>query len=195
MKTISNHNYILNLPVTKEDGKDYIEIGRNAETRLGKYLGYTYERRISLPYGVFSNVYKAISYLALVDFPDSLKLLHMTPDDVKLVRSLKQRKLTNYWVIVLYILIHKVRGDKTLRNMICETELDFHWYDGVKVTDGVTVHSSLTSMGNYTAVVRLVSNLTRAGKIYDDDIIDNMLDTAVGGNFKTHMETIIKEAS
>lgn len=195
MKTINTHNFIDNLSISKRDGEDYIEVGRSANTKLGKYLGFTFERRVSLPYGVFSNVYKAISTLALIDFPESLRLLHLTPDDVKTIKKLKQRKLEHYWVIVTYIMIEKVKNDKVLYDLMKDNKLEYHWYDGSIVDNGKKLHKTFLPMANYTAVIRVVASIVGAGKINDDDYIKSMLSTSIGDDFFKYLDSVIKEAS
>lgn len=195
---LTNYNYIEDLTIDKQDGKDYIEIGKEAATKLGMYLGFTYDRPFVLPYGKFSNPYKAISHLALEGFPINLRLKHLSKEDINLIRTLRKKDVKHYWVIVLYIIINKIKNDDVLVKLLKENNLDFHWFKGQidKPLLGKKVikcKKTLVNMTNYTAVIRLASELVKLDKINDDDYVLKVLESNVD-DFESYLVKTIEEA-
>ena len=151
-----------------EEGRDYISLWSGSKSVLGRALSYTNPRRFNTFIGEVSGIRRFVVYLSTKDLPISFLLKgKYTKEDHELVRSKESLSLTNYWAVVAYALIERIRNDKKLQEMIYENTLPFTaitWKKTPSILNNVPnmkVGVNNIRLANYLAIVRNIEALIK----------------------------------
>lgn len=172
MKTLENllvlDNSFLLVKNDMEEGRDYISLWSGSKSVLGRALSYTNPRRFNTFIGEVSGIRRFVVYLSTKDLPISFLLKgKYTKEDHELVRSKESLSLTNYWAVVAYALIERIRNDKKLQEMIYENTLPFTaitWKKTPSILNNVPnmkVGVNNIRLANYLAIVRNIEALIK----------------------------------
>ena len=172
MKTLENllvlDNSFLLVKNDMGEGRDYISLWSGSKSVLGRALSYTNPRRFNTFIGEVSGIRRFVVYLSTKDLPISFLLKgKYTKEDHELVRSKESLSLTNYWAVVAYALIERIRNDKKLQEMIYENTLPFTaitWKKTPSILNNVPnmkVGVNNIRLANYLAIIRNIETLIK----------------------------------
>ena len=172
MKTLENllvlDNSFLLVKNDMEESRDYISLWSGSKSVLGRALSYTNPRRFNTFIGEVSGIRRFVVYLSTKDLPISFLLKgKYTKEDHELVRSKESLSLTNYWAVVAYALIERIRNDKKLQEMIYENTLPFTaitWKKTPSILNNVPnmkVGVNNIRLANYLAIIRNIETLIK----------------------------------
>lgn len=175
---------ISGVPSSAVEGIDYINISKQSITTLGKMLmpSYTAKKPFDMPFGGCISIYSAWAYVVRSSYPENLLTKRkLDAQDYKNI-SLPDLKVDNFWSIIAYAYVMRIKADKGLYEAIAALPKDimFTSFDGHAKKDlfGSKVTTTLVNakMGYVVAIMRHIKTLIDENKFKGKHIklfIDN----------------------
>lgn len=164
-----------------EDGIDFINVGGNAKTELGKRLSYTHPIELHTVFGKVRSLRVAMDYLITPGYPtELLNKRNLSRADLNSIPKDKI-KIPNYWAIVAYLACMRIKCDPELITMIKDNKLPYmavrrntiEGYD----EQPIYAYENIYQMNRYLAILSAVSELIKHDR-FDDENIRRLVNNA-----------------
>lgn len=160
-----------------KDGVNFINITSQGETELGKMLFITYSHPFNTFLGRCANIKNFMTAITRSNFPlNFLTKTRFTKEEKAKIFADKSRVINvpNYWALVAYAFIERVKADKKLQEMLVNNTLDYVSFrvskDKVLFNKIVNITYPDESLVRYIAIVKHVEALLKEGKFNKDNI-------------------------
>lgn len=175
------------------DGVDIINLYSD-KSILGKKLNpYIQEKKAIkfLCWNIFS-LNRFMLFLSKSNYP----VENFTKPFYKNERKYEDRRLEDYWGVVVSFLITKVKKDKVLFDLLVNNKLEFNAYEDTQkettfLGNALNIKTKVTRLHSYCKAVEYVATICKLGLINDDESIKYLLHRDFPNLLKT-MEEITK---
>lgn len=180
---LSQLSYVKDFNI-QDDGKTFINIGSKAETELGRLLSWTSPiKDLYTIYGKVGTIRNFSDAITVKGFPVEYMGMARIPKDIleKHVFQNTSKKLSipNYWSLIAYVTAESIRARKNLVELIKNNDLDYACVtEKRKATvfgTEIVIPSTIRQMIYYVGIVRGLTELVKADKIYDNAAVGQFI--------------------
>jgi hypothetical protein len=158
------------------EGKDYINVSKHSKSELGKMLAYGHPVEINTVFGKVGTIRSAMDFITMPGYPvEFLSKKKLRQPEVAEINKLTKRTLPNYWAIVAYIVVERIKQDEKLQQLMIENEAQYtsfnmskpqNFLGGAKLSMSVKNHK----MSRYLSIIRHVEKMLKENTFTDENI-------------------------
>jgi len=166
--------------LTVDNIGNYINVIKDSNTELGKMLSPGHPRVFSTIFGNIGNVRAGMDFVTTMSYPiDILGKSRLTKNDIAKIPR-KKVSIPNYWAVVAYLLVTRIRQDSKLRELMKDNDKE---YICVYIKNGEEMGKSYTSFipvnvfGRYLSILRDIEVVIKDDKLDDDDTVMALIES------------------
>jgi hypothetical protein len=175
---LAHDNSIPTIKDNMVEGIDFINISIYSTTPIGQMLapGYPLKKGIQMPFGKCGTVRSAMEYIIRDVYPKELLAKSRLSRAELTMLGKPTRRCTNYWSIVAYAIIARIKNDDELIALLTSlpSKTIFTSFNGEESVDffgTVLVMPKVNiRMRNYLAIIRFVKEMLDNGSFNDSSI-------------------------
>ena len=166
----------------EKEGERLINVSNRSEIELGRFLSPLHTSNTRLYCGKVAKLKTFMEAICTPNFPlEYLSKTYISSEDMK---SLPKAKvdLPNYWAIVAYAVVERVRQDKKLISMLKENTLELTALDkpkpviilGKEYMDK-TISGVCKKLVPYVSILRHIELMIKEEKFFNREAVDNFI--------------------
>lgn len=189
-----SNSLLRNLNFGEKEGERLIDISTRSNSMLGRLLSPRHTSNTRLFCG---KVAKLKSFMQAIKTPGyPIELLSKSVLSESEAKSIPRevKSLPNFWALVAYAVVERIRQDKALIEMLKANTLEFTCLEAPKEKElhgAKIVYSSVSKrMGAYVAIIRNIELMIKEGTFDNKEVVDKFIQDCREDKTKTIFENI-----
>lgn len=189
-----SNSLLRNLNFGEKEGDRLINISTKSNTLLGRLLSPHHTSNTRLFCGKVAKLKNFMQAIKTPGYPiDLLAKSIPTAEEFKSIPR-QMVSLPNYWALVAYAVVERIKQDKALADMLKANTLEFTCLDAPKEKElhgAKLVYSSVSrKMGAYVSIIRNIELMIKEGTFDNKEVIDKFIQDCREDKTKTIFENI-----
>lgn len=189
-----SNSLLRNMSFGEKEGERFINISTKSTVMLGRLLSPFHTSNTRLFCGKVAKIRGFMQAIKTPNYP--VNLLSVSVISQEQAKSIPREVvvLPNYWALVAYAVVERVKQDKELIKMLKENTLEFTCLDAPKEKElhgAKFVYSTVSKkMGVYVSIIRHIELMIKEGTFDNKEVIDKFIKDCREDKTKTIFENI-----